>query len=286
MALLVRFRVGLGFAFFVASFGHALGHDVIRGTGIPQSFQDATRSSTYRLKELDFFQRLDLVHVKSRIVDAELDELVAEINGIGRVEPREGFFDLDDASRRFDVVLQPGHFLSDGRDETGAGTEGDFNGRILREQDYTAYVVKNVARNLVDGGWSVLLIPGNLNHLPSPLQTKIFFSLHVETNPDNCTSGAWLAHGVQDHSWDFLAAYAFGYAISGALGVDPEPFFADEYRIRGSEYYAFKKVQPGSLNVVLTLGGLGCEKESHRLLDAIGRLGTNISLALDAVLRG
>ncbi|ANY85537.1 hypothetical protein BB934_45805 (plasmid) [Microvirga ossetica] len=185
-----------------------------------------------------------------------------------------------DPSTKYNIVLQPGHYLRvkiPGKD-VKLGTSG----KLVTEQQITAFITANVAKNLIeedkDKKLNILVV--SADNYDRPLNTDIFLSIHADgAPPPGCTTGPSL--GYSDNS-SLLGMHAIAFALATSLGQTYDEFQGDNFTTNLSKYYMFKslKLPPKGFAGVLEVGELTCEKKEKALIENALRIAKNISSIL------
>lgn len=179
-----------------------------------------------------------------------------------------------DISKKYNIVLQPGHYL---RKAGRLGTSG----KIVSEQQLTAFITANIATNLIDGDkdkkLQVLVI--SADDYDRPLNTDIFLSIHADGSEKPCTTGPSLGYGEGS---SLLGMHALAFALATSLGQTYEDFQKDNFTTNLSGYYAFKamKLSPKGFAGVLEVGELTCPDREKILIANSLLIAKNVSVAL------
>lgn len=184
-------------------------------------------------------------------------------------------------SERYDVILQPGHY---GRRSGVTGT----GGRLVSEQQLTAFVTAGVADRLRRFGKKVLVVGADDFRRDDPvtpgyegLSAKVFISFHADGSVKPCSTGPSLAY-AQDSST--YAMHAIGWGLGRALGYDYADFRRDGFTTDAKNYYMFKRVRASELAGLLELGELTCPKSEEVLVRNASAVAANVAHALNFVL--
>lgn len=177
-------------------------------------------------------------------------------------------YTLGDADQIYDVVLQPGHFLRT-RGATGA------SGQRVSEQALVSIVADQIARELIDEGLNVAVIPAD--GFTRPLNSYVFLALHADGSVNPCSSAPSM--GYDDQS-DLLGVHFVGFALAQAIGVDYDKWHTDNFTANLERYYAFKHMKTRSFEGILELGEITCPETEQQLVGNHQKIAKNLAAAL------
>lgn len=270
-------RLALGAMVLLGLFGHATSSfaaqeeemEVVKET--TSEFKQQDQQALADLAKTDFLRELQPFAFGARAADA------ADIKA-ARAMPNLG---IGDATKKYNIVLQPGHYLR----ERGSGKNLGTSGKAITEQELTAFITANVAKNLIDGDkekkLNILVISADDYH--RPLNADIFLSIHADGSTKPCTTGPSL--GYSDDS-SLLGMHAIAFALATSLGQTYEDFQKDNFTTNLSGYYAFKsmKLSPRGFSGLLEVGELTCPDKEKALIANSLLIAKNLSVALKSSL--
>lgn len=246
-------------------------------TAPPEATHITTNSQAFERSTAEALKKFDSIGFEESLAAPELGSLPAaviqtaktKINGAPGPQSATG-----DVSKKFDVVLQPGHYLrTSGRTGTG--------GKLVSEQKLAAYVVGMIASRLRRTGYTVLVVPADGVVTGQP--AKIFLAVHADGSATPCATGPSL--GYDKASTNPYAMHAIGLATSRALGYSYGDFRPDNFTSNEAKYYMFAKMKTDNLSGLLEIGELTCPASEERVVAGADRLGVNVAQALDFILK-
>jgi N-acetylmuramoyl-L-alanine amidase len=246
---------------------------------ISQSSDDFVRSSASaieKLKEAKFEDRLERPGFGA-VSQEKFEQLVAQIS---KEAPIKGV-ELGDRGKKYDVILQPGHYL---RATGRVGTTGKF----VSERALAAYITNILAQQLRDDGDSVLVVSADHYLRPSSntkfdgLTSKIFLAIHLDGSSTPCQGKASLAYPKGSLSFSM---HTVGYSLAEALGYNPTDFERDNYTVNEAHYYMFSQVRADRLTGLLEVGELTCELKEKQFIVSADVIAQNVAEALDYVVK-
>jgi hypothetical protein len=239
-------------------------------------FVQSSASSIEILKKANFEDRLERPGFGA-VSQEKFDSLVAEIS---KETPVKGV-ELGDRGKKYDVILQPGHYL---RTTGRTGTTGKF----VSERALAAYITNILAQRLRDDGDSVLVISADHYLRPSSnakfdgLTSKIFLAIHLDASPTPCRGKASLAYPKGSLPFSM---HTVGYSLAEALGYNPVDFEHDNYTVNEARYYMFSQVRADRLTGLLEVGELTCEPKEKQFIASADVIAQNVAEALDYVVK-
>jgi len=186
-----------------------------------------------------------------------------------------------DPSKKYNIVLQPGHYLR----TPGPGKKLGTSGKLVTEQQLTAFITANVAETLIDGDkdkkLNILVI--SADDYDRPLSTDIFLSIHADGSTKPCTTGPSLGYSSDS---SLLGMHALAFALAASLGQTYDDFEEDNFTTNLSGYYALKsmKLPPKGFAGVLEVGELTCPEKEKALIANSLLIAKNVSVALKSSL--
>jgi hypothetical protein len=239
-------------------------------------FVQGSASSIELLKKANFEDRLERPGLGA-VSQEKFDSLVAEI---AKETPLKGV-ELGDRGKKYDVILQPGHYL---RTRGNTGTTGKY----VSERALAAYITNILAQRLRDDGDSVLVVSAD-DYLRSTsstkfdgLTSKIFLAVHLDSSRIPCNGKASLAYPKGSLPFSM---HAVGFSLAEALGYNPADFERDNYTVNEGHYYMFSQVRADRLTGLLEVGELTCQPKERQFIASADLIAQNVAEALDYVVK-
>lgn len=186
-----------------------------------------------------------------------------------------------DAAIIYDVILQPGHY---GRTSGRTGTSG----KLVSEQELTAFVARRAADQLRGAGLKVLVVSADGYRKDDPatpaydgLRSRVFLAVHADGSERPCTTGPSLAYARRSSTY---AMHALGWGLARALGYDYDDFRKDGFTAASAQYYMFNRVRASEMSGLLELGELTCPASETALVGNANAVAANMAHAVQFVL--
>lgn len=246
--------------------GHAVGEDeteVVKDT--TSEFKQADAQALAALAASNFLKELQ--PFSFGVVAADPIDV--------KTAPKMPNLGQGDSAARYDIVLQPGHYLRKPPGKLGT------SGKLVSEQELTAFITANVAKYLIDTDKNLKVLVISADDYNRPLNTNVFLSIHADGSEKPCTSGPSLGYGEGS---SLLGMHAIAFALATSMGQTYEDFQKDNFTTNLSKYYAFKSMNLPNKGFagVLEVGELTCPQKENALIAGSLLIAKNVGVALKA----
>jgi N-acetylmuramoyl-L-alanine amidase len=228
-----------------------------------ERFNELQRAAEEQLAKTDFFSSLQPFSFGARVATPADVKAAVTIPNLGRGDP----------SRRYDIILQPGHY---GR--TSGKTGG--SGAQVSEQQLVAFIAANIAKYLIDQHVDVLVIPAD-NFDKSGLNADVFLAIHADASDVPCKTGPSLGYASGSN---LLGMHTIGFALATSMGQTYKDFMKDNFTVDEHKYYAFAYIKMRGYGGLLEVGELTCPNVEKSLITNALLISHNLGVALKASL--
>lgn len=257
----------LGLPSYAQDQGTLIEHDeegpIVEDT-TPQ-FKEQDKQALQNLAKSSFFMDLQTYAAAAKATDVADIKALLTMPNLGPGDP----------AIKYDVVLQPGHYLR----KKGAGKNLGTSGKEVSEQELVAFITANVAKYLIDNKANVLVV--SADDWKSGLNADIFLSIHADGSENKCSTGPSLGYG-KDSS--LLGMHGLAFALATSMGQSYSDFQKDNFTVNLRGYYMFKhvKIPTKGFSGVLEVGELTCEPKEKALIQNALLIAKNVGVALKA----